>query len=94
MIPGAQISTMRSLGANRRVLIADAHQIVREGVAAMLMRSFDEPEVVQATTGDQAITAWREAMPALGYVNVNGDSPAPVRNTRLEANTTSPSTCA
>lgn len=54
-----------SIGASRRirVLIADDHVIVREGLAAIIGRQRDMVVVAEATTGADAIVLWRDHRP-------------------------------
>jgi two-component system, NarL family, response regulator len=46
-----------------RVLIADDHPVVREGVAAMIERRPDMTVVGEAATGREAVAAYRAAQP-------------------------------
>jgi two-component system NarL family response regulator len=46
-----------------RVLIADDHPVVREGVAAMIERRPDMTVVAEAATGREAVAAYRAARP-------------------------------
>jgi DNA-binding NarL/FixJ family response regulator len=46
-----------------RVLIADDHPVVREGVAAMIERRPDMTVVAEAATGREAVAAYRAAQP-------------------------------
>ncbi len=46
-----------------RVLIADDHVVVREGLAAMINRQPDMKVVAQATNGQQAIELWEKHQP-------------------------------
>jgi two-component system NarL family response regulator len=46
-----------------RILIADDHPVVREGVAAMIERRPDMTVVAEAATGREAVAAYRAAQP-------------------------------
>jgi two-component system NarL family response regulator len=46
-----------------RILIADDHPVVREGVAAMIERRPDMTVVAEAATGRDAVAAYRAAQP-------------------------------
>ena len=48
-----------------RILIADDHAVVREGLAAILNRQSDMQVVAQAADGIEALTAWRQLRPDL-----------------------------
>ena len=46
-----------------RVLIADEHEVVREGLATMIGRQSDMTIVAQASDGREAVALWREQRP-------------------------------
>jgi two-component system, NarL family, response regulator len=54
-----------------RVLLADDHDVVRDGLAAILNRRRDEFTVVaQVNNGLQAVSLWRECRPDLGVLDL------------------------
>jgi len=53
-----------------RILIADDHVTVREGLAAMLDRQTDMEIVGQATDGQDAVRLWRDTRPDVTLVDM------------------------
>jgi DNA-binding NarL/FixJ family response regulator len=53
-----------------RVLIADDHAIVREGVAAIVSRQSDMTVVAEASDGAQAVEFWRQTRPDIALLDL------------------------
>jgi two-component system NarL family response regulator len=61
-----------------RILLADDHAILREGVAAILNTEPDIEVVAQAGTGRKAVDLYREYRPDIGLIDIempDGDGP-------------------
>jgi two-component system, NarL family, response regulator len=53
-----------------RLLVADDHPVVRAGLVAMLTRESEMTVACEAADGDEAVTAWREHAPDLGFIDL------------------------
>lgn len=53
-----------------RILIADDHAIVREGVAAIISRQSDMTVVAEASDGAQAVEFWRQTRPDIALLDL------------------------
>lgn len=54
-----------------RVLLADDHEVVREGLASILKRRTDEFDVVaEADNGEEAVALWRQHRPDVGVLDL------------------------
>src|ERR1700754_3752450 len=60
---GASANGSAARGSEIRVLIADDHTVVREGLVAMLGRWTDVTVVAQAENGHEAVEQWRHHRP-------------------------------
>ena len=61
----AAVKSRRSARSGKpiRIVIADDHVAVREGLAAIINQESDMTVVGEASTGRGAITIWRKAAP-------------------------------
>jgi two-component system NarL family response regulator len=63
---GRDASSMRSPKARIRVLIADDHGVVREGLVSMIQRNKADMTVVgEASNGSEAVELWKEHRPGV-----------------------------
>src|SRR4029079_7292466 len=46
-----------------RILIADDHTVVREGLASLVKRKADMTVVAEATNGREAVSLWKQSRP-------------------------------
>ena len=54
-----------------RILLADDHEVVREGLASILKRRTDEFDVVaEADNGEEAVALWRQHRPDVGVLDL------------------------
>jgi two-component system, NarL family, response regulator len=54
-----------------RILLADDHEVVREGLASILNRRHEEFVVVaEADNGEEAVRLWQEHQPGLGILDL------------------------
>lgn len=65
-VPDAPAGTTHSI----RVLVADDHVMVREGLAAIIGRQEDMHVVAQAANGRDAVTLWREHRPDIALLDM------------------------
>jgi two-component system NarL family response regulator len=66
------------LSGKIRILLADDHAILREGVAAILNSEPDMVVVAQASTGRKTVDLYRELRPDVGLIDIempDGDGP-------------------
>jgi two-component system, NarL family, response regulator len=60
----------KGLPAEISILIADDHEVVREGLVAMINRQRNMRVVAQAADGAEALALWRERRPAVTLVDL------------------------
>jgi YesN/AraC family two-component response regulator len=54
-----------------RILIADDHEVVRKGVCAILALHFIQPECIEASNGQDAISKAQATSPDLVILDIN-----------------------
>src|SRR5262249_55843715 len=67
----SQTSTMSGSRSSKiRLLIADDHALIREGLAATIARQRDMLVVSQAANGREAVELWKERRPDVALVDL------------------------
>lgn len=70
MVPIGQADSLGTSAADISILIADDHEVVREGLVAMINRQPGMRVVAQAANGAEAAALWREHRPDVTLVDL------------------------